>query len=385
MCIRDSSKGEPQAYISLGVFLLLVFTQSINGMESALLVFALIILYSASIKYYRRYFLIGILAGVLVLARLDFFILIFTWLIVQLIRKDWKSCFLISTGFLLLLLPYVLSNYLSTGYFQPITGILKSSFPDININFDLQFTFTALISIFTALAASVIYFIFFLRNADIRSNKNPFIFILSFTVILHFLFYILFTKWEVLNYYFLFYGVFVSLISAEFINLKKIKLIIPVFISASVIFVLLKIISHVDKNIESSWHAEAYNAAIWARGNTSPDEIFAMRDAGNFAYFSERRVINLDGIVNDYCYQEFLRKNKLNLYLRKNNVSYYVLYESSASPGLWKGEYDKYEEVFTSYMYMTASDKIAMAKENEVYRKSFNGNKNSVFIIWKMK
>src|SRR4030043_99396 len=39
------NKGEIQAFISLGIFVLFVFSQSLNAMESALLVFLLVIIY----------------------------------------------------------------------------------------------------------------------------------------------------------------------------------------------------------------------------------------------------------------------------------------------------------------------------------------------------
>jgi len=167
--------------------------------------------------------------------------------------------------------------------------------------------------------------------------------------------------------------------------MKKFLVPVKIFTAIAVLLILLKIILNVNKNLENSWHVRAYEAAMWAKANTSAEEVFAMKDAGNFAFFSKRKVINLDGVVNDYCFQEFLKEKKLNLYFILNNISYYVLYESSASPELWKGEYSLFKESLTSYKYMQQSDYIHVSKENEIYRKNFAEGKNSVFIIWKMK
>ncbi len=47
------------------------------------------------------------------------------------------------------------------------------------------------------------------------------------------------------------------------------------------------------------WHVVAYDAARWIRASTPAAAVLAMKDAGIVGYFSERRVVNLDGVVND--------------------------------------------------------------------------------------
>lgn len=62
---------------------------------------------------------------------------------------------------------------------------------------------------------------------------------------------------------------------------------------------------------------------------TAPDTILAAFNAGQLAFMSDRRTVNLDGLVNSYDYLEnFLgRPDRLLSYLRENNVRYIVDYD----------------------------------------------------------
>jgi hypothetical protein len=72
-----------------------------------------------------------------------------------------------------------------------------------------------------------------------------------------------------------------------------------------------------------------YRVALWIQENTQPTDVLAAFNAGELAYFSERRVINLDGLVNDYAYyQKFIRGGgRLSDYLSANGVRYLVDYQ----------------------------------------------------------
>ena len=45
-------------------------------------------------------------------------------------------------------------------------------------------------------------------------------------------------------------------------------------------------------------------AALWVRDNTAPDTVIASWDAGIIGYFSDRPVVNLDGVVNSFEWEE---------------------------------------------------------------------------------
>ena len=45
---------------------------------------------------------------------------------------------------------------------------------------------------------------------------------------------------------------------------------------------------------------------MWTKKTTNPETVLAMKDTGHFAFFSGRNVINLDGLVNSFSYQDVL-------------------------------------------------------------------------------
>jgi hypothetical protein len=88
----------------------------------------------------------------------------------------------------------------------------------------------------------------------------------------------------------------------------------------ALLFTLIR--SSLYKKFPGIWGEESYHAAMWTKKTTNAETVFAMKDAGHFAFFSGRDVINLDGLVNSFSYQDVLKEKRLNEYLLRNNVQY---------------------------------------------------------------
>ena len=115
-----------------------------------------------------------------------------------------------------------------------------------------------------------------------------------------------------------------------------------------------------------------------------PDERWACTDCGKLAFWSERAVVNLDGLINDFEYQDVLRDRRLGAYLRERNVRYLVflawngpqtrrrqyepMYECRVAPDVFSGDYDRAEFYVYSYRYMTYSDRVRLPRAAEVWR-----------------
>lgn len=82
----------------------------------------------------------------------------------------------------------------------------------------------------------------------------------------------------------------------------------------------------------SGLYAARHEAARWIAENTAPDAVFASWNAGQLAFFSDRTVINLDGVVNDVAYYERVLRGPVSLadYLQENGVDYVVDYATYA-------------------------------------------------------
>jgi hypothetical protein len=81
-------------------------------------------------------------------------------------------------------------------------------------------------------------------------------------------------------------------------------------------------------NFTSELYVTRYNAALWIAKNSPPDAVFASWNAGQLGYFSNRTVINLDGVINNVDYYERVLRGSVPLadYLSENKVDYIVDY-----------------------------------------------------------
>jgi len=68
----------------------------------------------------------------------------------------------------------------------------------------------------------------------------------------------------------------------------------------------------------SNWNFNLYQGALWAKANLPPDATIWSGSAGILGYFSGHRVVNTDGLANDYEFvEQVLRVGKLLDYYRQ--------------------------------------------------------------------
>lgn len=77
---------------------------------------------------------------------------------------------------------------------------------------------------------------------------------------------------------------------------------------------------------EWPWAMEMLDSARWLRHNTGKDDVAAAFNAGIIGYYSDRRVVNLDGAVNNAAYDALRRKDLLGL-MRQAKVTRYLDFE----------------------------------------------------------
>jgi hypothetical protein len=191
---------------------------------------------------------------------------------------------------------------------------------------------------------------------------------------LHLLDVILYVKWAIFSWHFIGYRLFgalaVCLAVACILGAVRFFRYNPVYWLG--IAVLLSVVGqriYLKHNVPANnWSNAAYEAAVWTRENTAEDAIFAMKDAGNFGYFSRRRTINLDGLVNDQAYQEALKEQRLARYLSDNGLDYLVQHAFTDRDDITDGIYDNFALRYHSYMYEIDSDEIVLHRSEEAFR-----------------
>jgi len=405
------------ALISSIVFFEFVFFRAINGMESALLVFFLsaTLFFGWKSKVFIQkglvcHFILGVMLGLCVLIRMDMIFLMiavygFTlFRVVFPLNKKTMGIRLLAAimaGSLILVVPNYLYNYFFFGHLLPISALMKVNTP-VFANPIAMFSkigVHAHVAAILAMGYTLGFPIALKRTKDVSSERFYFrnaVLILSLAVLMHYTSELLFLSWGMTTWHFMMHYYYVPLVLAVPVSFVLSK--IPsgrwqnYCYGAGTVILMILVVFNVSERygrmFQSNFRSNLYEASLWAHHHSEEQDIFAMADAGIFGYFSRRRTINLDGVVNDFSYQRALKEKRLASYLKENQVKYLMdkvplrkLTESYRK----RGEFRLY---IPSHLYEGEGDSLLLQEENEVWRSEpFNTRsfKDYVFVMWKMK
>jgi hypothetical protein len=366
--LLHASAGPTPALLTLLLFVNpVVFNLFFNGLESALLIFLLLLLLNIARRTdlvsprmgIRNQALAGLLLGLLFLSRLDCaFHLIGLGLVAFVVYrlplcnpKELPSL-LRSYGLLLLVFalavaPYFAWNLTANGHLTPISGALKSSFPHPELRIRSLIAVTrAPYTLFILFSIALAVFQSWNPNSPLRrlvatrGAGQPWavLFVgLWLGCLLHYGYTLFFTTWGTHQWHFASY-IPVALLCIGWLMARATtdrRWIAPALALVMVVVncAMLRL-SVVEKAVQ---HGNWSDAAIWARQHTPPDSVFGMTDAGYFAYFSRRSTVNLDGLINGYEYQAALANGTLDPYFARCGINYVSDYEVPASTERYHG------------------------------------------------
>ncbi len=396
------------AFAGGAFFVAFVLAPAVNGMESALLVLLLVLLVGRAVGTGfpdscsgGESFQLGLLLGLVVLARLDSgFICISTAMLLLwgslragVRKKRLTALALTAGGASLVILPYLFYNAVRFGSPMPISGMLKSSFPVpvLDVSSLLSPGPLGLLGLLLG-TLHLIFYSFRSRTEKANELDGP-LAALAIAAILHYAHTVLFMRWAVFAWHFTAYRVLAALALPRLFDRFSLRANRAARLVGASLCIVLIIAAGIERYVRrysiaprDSWSTASFEAALWARENTPADAIFAMKDAGHFGYFSERRVASLDGIVGDITFQEVLRSGRLSEWLRRTDVSYLVQHAFWDDPPVNEGTYDTLEVTYTSRLYLVESDTLRLTRGNEVYRSSpyRDGPYETVFVIWRL-
>jgi hypothetical protein len=125
-------------------------------------------------------------------------------------------------------------------------------------------------------------------------------------------------------------------------------------------------------------------AGRWAAKSLPPDAILGMKDSGAFSFFSERRVMNLDGVVNSFEFQEALCRGELLEFLARHGVAYIV--QHAVPPDVRAGSYESYTQRYPCH-FSGRDSELALRRDREVFRgspyHSYFGDEEQL-VIWRI-
>ena len=389
----------------------------IEGMETPIQLALLLLILIYIIKKWAgsppsvgKDLILGSMIGMLVLARIDSILLLvscigfFLWLNYSnrfAICKFFKRSATIVLPIVLLVSPFAIWNKIHFNHFSTISSTLKSSFPSISFDPMIiarfpQWSFLAVISFLLLVVVCVGGRIGFIRPLFERMSfpYRSACFLYSSYVLIYFCFVLLFSKWELTGWYFGFFILSVPLFFAPIISVFEERIKLSKFRAslACVFFCMIGLGLALDiymqnfsvgyrlKGHANEFYRPSYLAAIWAKENTPPSAVFATTDCGVFGYFSERSVIELDGLVNNFEYQNWLLERGLRDYLINKGVNYVRDYASEAPK-----DYTSYSYWIRSKSDLDFYDNVDFAAKDEVYRSDIfkHLGKDKHQIIWR--
>jgi hypothetical protein len=405
----------PLAAASSGIlFVPLVFLPSINGMETAVLILMLVVLYSYGFRISqlgfdrRRAALLGVIVGFVLLARLDMIFVAVALLgcgVRYALARESRDRAIAATvvcglATAVVVAPYVALNYWKFAAVMPISGALKSSFPHIGLN---QYTLARVGSmgtanlVFAGLAvARALASITGLARARHKPDDQFHTIattVFAWTIALHFLFNIFFMKAGTFSWYFVPYRLFAVVAVSGLLELASRltamaarPILFGLTAATLCIYVIAKDQTRDTFPLNGEWHTPVYAAAVWARDHTSADAVFAMSDCGHFAFFSMRRVINLDGLVNNMDFQRTLAEHHLREYLGDNHVAFLAQHAVHGRNDVIEHKYSSLDLYFPSWRFDGRGDSISVRERSEVYRSVpfVDGPYPSVLVIWSL-
>jgi hypothetical protein len=376
--------------------LMLAAKQPLFGMESWLAIMMMVFVLIAAVKnralvpnktiQISGHARLGGLIGLLFLARLDCVMILgplvawecfSIWRNADEVQKGIKTIVILCLPFTLMMAGYFLWNYENYHAFMPISSALKSSFPHFNnplprftlIRYSIPPLSVAIGAWVTARS----------RNQD-RKGLARIVLALGIGLTLHLLYLELFQA-GVFIWYFATQYVALALIAAlaidEFSDLDfargSLKTFLKVLVFASSLICLLRVCKAFPLT-GAVVPSTDYEAAVWARDNTPKDAIFGMSFCGVFGYFSERRVINLDGLINGYEYKSAVEKGEFESFIKNANVSYLVEgMDHWFPPSVVSKNYEEWQFRPFWHKECPPSNYVTVHENQEVYRMRYFG------------
>ena len=345
------SMGLRYRIVGLAVILSYLFGTGIYGSEAHLnalmLTAGMLSLWHALVRDQPwQWLATGILLGLAVLARLDnVFAAVALCGLGALhdrrrgMARVWSRAMLAAFGGALVVVPYLALNWLQYGHLMPISGAIKSTFPSFNFELDRLGAMGKLAAPFGVISLCIGLFL------DRDQRRRVLWRGLGIGVIAHALYVVGFTDHYTFWAWYYVSGVLAAGLSAAYLpgwvtdrlgpgwaNAWSRPLVLTLtfaILTAGAARAWLKAFNPIEIGPvaidvpinEYRWPEEF---AVWLKQNLPPDSVLLVFDwPGAIAYYSDLRVLPMDGLVSDYKYNDDLLSAGASAYFCAHHVGYF--------------------------------------------------------------
>ncbi len=398
-----------------------------DGLETPLYLFLTICLFGYSIKEgvftstidNRKAMVISLISSLIFLSRLDSAFILAAYLlqliVVQIrlqglrqVIRVFRYPFVLG---LVLTLPYLIMNKIAFGNPLPISGRLKTAFPHLGFSFIydgffkryflksilIVSSFTLIILLLSMITRYSKRYISLAGKAIVGDDYLFALIPLLIGNLIYLVYLSLYTRWELLYWYFAPIGLLQVLIIPYLLSILLNVFRKKCFAYAAIILSLLLSFLFMRRDLklwgegrEDEAMGQLYKVAIWIKEHIPANKIMALKDSGAVGYFSELRVVNMDGLINNEEFQRAVYSDALDKYFDKNNVSLIAHLYNTGKDVL----HSSYDTTRVGYFAILYGDRyitnVTLHREDEVFRSipfipslhSALGD-STVFIIWK--
>lgn len=297
----------------------------------------------------------------IILTRIDYGLLISALLILYEFKYfNYKRAIVITSTIVITYLSYSLFNYLNYGLVSSISSLYKFS-TDLSSNirfFPLPLSNPIDFSLLSGIILiGVIYFFFVQKD----KTQNRMIILLQNVYLLN-LFYlfihITINKQGLREWYYILPIFFALLLLGKIIEQFNIQKYFS-FIGVLILIIYLTLFRSYYYN-----HDSAVNFAKKVKAIVKENEkVFQIDYTGLIGFFSERKIVNGDGLINSFQYYNIIKNGNLKEYLKKMNFDYLAFYSFEPQ----NEEFINYNfHLFKPYLFSFNTNSILL-KERFVY------------------
>ena len=321
------------ALIFIGLGTLYLLESHLN-----LLLLVIFLLYARKCKIYvlTDWFLLGLISGLYVLSRLDTFLVAFPILCYAIISgrgNIFKNALVMILGGVITVVPYLIGNYVYFEHLIPISGVVKSSFPHIRA---IALDFFGKVVVLT----TVLYLILLLTI--FKERKHRFLLVaLNIGNLLHIGYNALYSgtaQWYWVSQYLalalMLNDSFSFLMTKLGLRIVKRSLrfaIIILLVMPTFVFSFLKLktnfgmadIIFKGETLKFESTDPVRSLAEKIDGLLPENSNLLVYDTpGRLAWYSHLNIFPVDGLINDFEYNDFIETNGIAAYLKEKNIKY---------------------------------------------------------------
>ncbi len=312
------------------------------GTESQLTVLLLLILYFLVLKKNNFNFsyklILGFVISLLLLSRTDLLYVFFIPLMIfYTYRKGvtdlFKKYFIIFIFVLVAVIINISYNYLVDGSIFSVSHLIVNSFPQILLLENIKSLYTETGSYISFLKLLMLLFLFIVslfiyskQKSTIRFDRC-FLFstLLAIGSLLFCFQHLAFNKFGLRSWYMAIPSICIVLLIINIfqkVRIKKTYLKYLMFVTVVIISIYFLIIRVFNNKF---MYVYLYSKEIEKITDVN-DRIFQIDFSGIAGFFSSRKIINGDGLINSMEYYRYLKGNDVSKFLKEKNVKYYSFY-----------------------------------------------------------